>query len=137
MKTLAELAQDLETLFVDWGENPSIQKVVDDSRRVVDGALFVAVRGGSADGHDFIRAAVEAGAAAVVGEIADPGLTVPYVQVPDSRVALAQLASAFFEHPAHRLVMIGVTGTDGKTTTSNLIYESLRAAANFMLQVKK
>jgi UDP-N-acetylmuramoyl-L-alanyl-D-glutamate--2,6-diaminopimelate ligase len=128
MKTLSELVQDLNTLSAQWGDNPNIHKVVDDSRRVVDGALFVAVRGGSADGHDFIQPAVEAGAAAVIGQIADPGLPVPYVQVADSRLALAKVASAYFDHPAHKLIMIGVTGTDGKTTTTNLIFESLRAA---------
>ncbi|MGD8603969.1 MAG: UDP-N-acetylmuramoyl-L-alanyl-D-glutamate--2,6-diaminopimelate ligase, partial [Anaerolineales bacterium] len=70
----------------------------------------------------------KAGAAAIVGETADLDLAIPYVQVHDSRLALARLASAFYDHPARDLVMIGVTGTDGKTTTTNLIYESLRAA---------
>jgi UDP-N-acetylmuramoyl-L-alanyl-D-glutamate--2,6-diaminopimelate ligase len=128
MKTLAELVQGLDTQSARLGDNPGIHKVVDDSRRVVDGALFVAVSGGLADGHDFIPTAVESGAVAVVGEHPDPGLSVPYIQVPDSRLALAKLASAYYEHPAHQMVMIGVTGTDGKTTTTNLIYESLKAA---------
>ena len=99
-----------------------------DSRAVVAGDLFVAVSGGSADGHDYISSAVKNGAIAVVGtrEIANPG--VPYIRVADSREALAYLAAAYYLHPARKLMVIGVTGTDGKTTTSNLLFEILQEA---------
>ncbi len=100
-----------------------------DSRRVAPGYLFVACKGGNLDGHDFVPQAVAAGAAAVVGEqrLCLPG-DVLYVRVPESRLALAQLAAAWHGHPARRLKVVGVTGTDGKTTTVNLIHSILEAA---------
>ncbi len=99
-----------------------------DSRQVQPGDLFVAVSGGASDGHRYIPAAIQAGAGAVVGTQPLTGLAVPYFQVSDSRLALAQLAAAFHGFPARRLTMIGVTGTDGKTTTANLLFHILQAA---------
>jgi UDP-N-acetylmuramoyl-L-alanyl-D-glutamate--2,6-diaminopimelate ligase len=99
-----------------------------DSRRVTQGDLFVALVGESLDGHSYIPAAIEAGAVAIVGE--KPGLKfqVPYVQVSNSRMALAYLAASFYGNPGSKLRVIGVTGTDGKTTTANLIFNILQAA---------
>ena len=99
-----------------------------DSRTVQPGTLFFAIPGVHVDGHDFVPAAVEAGALAVVTErdLHDPG--VPQLIVRRSRDALADAAAAWFDHPSQRLHVIGVTGTDGKTTTSFLADAVLRAA---------
>ena len=98
-----------------------------DSRKVCFGNLFVALTGGSADGHDYIPTAISNGATAVVGT-KDLKLTVPYLKVKDSREALAYLAASFNDHPGRKLIVIGVTGTDGKTTTSNLLFQILKIA---------
>jgi UDP-N-acetylmuramoyl-L-alanyl-D-glutamate--2,6-diaminopimelate ligase len=102
--------------------------VVLDSRKVEPGNLFVALEGGSTDGHQYIPDAVSRGAVAVVGTKRLPPVGVPYLEVADSRLALAQLSAAFYDFPGRDLVVIGVTGTDGKTTTANLIFHILRAA---------
>lgn len=99
-----------------------------DNRQVQPGFLFVARPGAFADGHDFIPDAIRRGAAAIVGQKELFGLSVPYVRVPDSRRAVTHLAAAFYGHPGRKLTVLGVTGTDGKTTTSNLIYHILLAA---------
>lgn len=121
-----------------------IEQVTADSRLVAPrssgatGSLFVAVPGATVDGHRFIEDALSRGAVAVVG-MADPrdampaslggALSgIPYVRVPDSRAALARLAAAFFGFPSRHLRLVGVTGTDGKTTTTNLIYRILLSA---------
>ena len=99
-----------------------------DSRLVRPGFLFVAMLGGSADGHDFIQDAIRLGSAAIVGEQPLDGLSIPYIQVENSRQALTWLAAAFNGNPGRKLTVIGVTGTDGKTTTCNLLYQILLAA---------
>lgn len=120
-----------ERTDIPYGGLPDVEitQVTADSRRVAPGALFVAVRGTQTDGHSFLAEAVRRGAVALVGEKPDAGYGVPYLQVADSRQTLAELAAAWHDYPARKLVMIGVTGTDGKTTTSNLIFQILRSDA--------
>jgi len=102
-----------------------------DSRQVRPGYLFVAIKGLNADGHDYIPQAIQRGAVAVVAERKPSELPqVPFVLVPDSRQALAYLAAALHNYPARKLRVIGVTGTDGKTTTVELIRSILTAAGH-------
>jgi UDP-N-acetylmuramoyl-L-alanyl-D-glutamate--2,6-diaminopimelate ligase len=112
----------------DSAADPQISSLTADSRQVQPGGLFVAMSGGTADGHQYIPAALSKGALAVVGEQPISGLGVPYIRVKNARQALASLAAAFYDYPARKLTMIGVTGTDGKTTTCNLLYQILLAA---------
>lgn len=109
-------------------EDLIINDVVADSRVVQPGNLFVAIPGIITDGHCFIEDAINKGAVAVVGTQDISQLTVPYVRVENSKRALAHLAAAYYGFPARKLTVIGVTGTDGKTTTINLIYGILRNA---------
>jgi len=101
-----------------------------DSRRVRPGWLFAAIKGESANGYDYIPQALANGAAAVMGSLPAPaGLAVPYIQIDgDIHAAVAYLAAALHDFPARKLRMIGVTGTDGKTTTTSMIYHILRCA---------
>lgn len=100
-----------------------------DSREVRAGDIFIAVSGGNVDGHEYISAAIESGAIAIVGtKSLGGGLAVPYIRVEDSREAMAYLAAALYDYPARKLTVIGVTGTDGKTTTSNILYSILKTA---------
>lgn len=108
--------------------NPVITELTADSRRVVPGAMFVAVRGPLSDGHDYIAAALAAGATAIVCERFPTEVTtgVQWVRVSNSAVALGYLASEWYGNPSRKLTLVGVTGTNGKTTTATLLYEMAR-----------
>jgi UDP-N-acetylmuramoyl-L-alanyl-D-glutamate--2,6-diaminopimelate ligase len=99
-----------------------------DSRQVQPGSCFIALCGSELDGHNFIADAIHRGAAIIVGELAQSELRAPYIQVEDSRLAWARLAAGWHGYPARSLVMLGVTGTDGKSTTCNLLFQILKQA---------
>ena len=93
-----------------------------DSRQVQNGDVFVAITGYETDGHKYISKAIELGASAIVLEhVPEGGISVPYIRVDSSRRALAQMAANYFDHPADSMTMVGITGTNGKTTTKELI----------------
>lgn len=110
------------------GEAEITAPVVESDAELQPGGIFVARKGLSVDGHDFIPRAIERGAAAVVGEREISDLPVPYAQVQNAQEAVGYLAAAYWDYPSRKMVVIGVTGTDGKTTTSTLIHSILRVA---------
>ncbi len=117
---LSELLRDVETLEINAPSALEIADIAYDSRAAEPGAAFVAVRGFESDGHRYIPQAAEKGAVCVICE-ERPAIDLPYVIVRDSRLALALMSRNFFRDPASELVMIGVTGTNGKTTTTYLL----------------
>lgn len=117
---LKELLRGLGVLELHADEALDITGVQYDSRQVSPGDLFVAISGFQTDGHKYIPKAMENGAACVVCE-KKPETDIPYVLVPDARVALAALGANWFGHPADDLCVIGITGTNGKTTSTYLL----------------
>ncbi len=105
-----------------------ITAIAYDSRRLNSGDLFVAIRGLQSDGHQYIPEAIAGGAAAVVVDREEIHGSVTTIQVNDSRKALALLSARWFDHPARKLRLVGITGTDGKTTTAYLVHALLHEA---------
>lgn len=132
MKRLSELISSLFIEEIVGDTTRVISNITFDSREVSPGALFVALKGTAADGHFFIPQVIAAGAAAVVCEQIPPmrESSVTYIRVANSHVALGYIASAWFDHPSASLKLVGVTGTNGKTTTATLIYEMARLAGH-------
>lgn len=132
---LSELIAALPAKGISGNLDIDVSGIVHDSRRVRPGDIFVAIKGLNVDGHDYVPEAIARGAMAVVAEREPPLVPprspyFPFVIVPNSRQALAFLSAAFYGFPARKLRMVGVTGTDGKTTTVNLIRAILMAAGH-------
>lgn len=132
MKKLTELLEGIEILEMDGKEELSVQSVHFDSRKIGKGDMFVAQRGVNVDGHIYINKAIELGAVAVVCEELPAEKTegVTFVVVADSSDALGRIASNYYNHPSLELKLVGVTGTNGKTTTATLSYELVRFAGH-------
>jgi len=126
---LRELLQRLDYSLVQGSIDVEVTELVFDSRKAVQGCVFVALTGSRADGHAYIPQVVEKGAAVIVGERpVEVPAHVTYLQVANSRVALAELSAAYFGYPAEQLTVVGITGTKGKTTTSNMVKKILDAS---------
>ena len=129
MKKLNELLRRVDTTQVVGPTNIDITGVLCDSRQVRGGELFVAVVGVAVDAHRFIPQVTQAGAAAILCQKLPETLDeqVTYVVVPDSTSALALVASEWYDRPSEHLRLVGVTGTNGKTTTATLLYEMMQS----------
>ena len=123
---LNKLLQGIDVVAVTGDTSREIDNITFDSRTCRPGSLFIAVPGTAVDGHAFIGKAVEAGASAVLFQNDTPGLEafadVTFVKVVDSRRALALAADNWYDHPSGKLNLVGITGTNGKTTTVTLLY---------------
>lgn len=125
MKTLQDILYRAGIREIKGPTNMEIVSVEFDSRKIVAGSLFVATKGTQVDGHDFIEIAIEKGAVAVVCEHIpiETNPQVTFIKVLDSSEALGYIASNFFDNPSEKLKVVGVTGTNGKTTVATLLYQ--------------
>ena len=128
MKKLSQLLTSIKPLQVVGDTDVEITDLINNSRKAHEGVMFVAINGVAVDAHCFIGDVIDAGARAIVCEQMPETLRqgVTYIQVENSALALAHLADEWFDHPSRRLKLVGVTGTNGKTTTATLLYEMAR-----------
>lgn len=127
-KKLSDLLENIEVTEVIGSTDKEIISLESDSRKTVKGGLFVAVRGVTTDGHKYIPMVASNHVGAIVCEALPSALEkgITYIRVPDSSVAFGKLASAWYGKPSEKLRLVGVTGTNGKTTTATLLYEMAR-----------
>ncbi len=129
MKTIKELIKDLDYTVLCGDPEGEITELIYDTRKVEKGCIFVCMKGANFDSHDAIEEIVEKGAKAIVveREVAVSGNPL-VIKVPDTREALAILSAAYFDHPADKMKVIGITGTKGKTTTTYMVKSILEGA---------
>jgi len=122
---LGKILAGIEIVSFDGDKKSLIEKITFDSRSVAEHSLFVAVKGSKSDGHDFIDDAVKSGAGAIICETlpSRPAKNVCWIKTADSAKALGQVASNFYNNPSSSLKLVGVTGTNGKTTIATLLYK--------------
>lgn len=130
MKKLKDILYKVSVQSVVGATDVAVNAVVFDSRKIVKGDVFVAQKGVTVDGHNFINKAIELGATSVICEEIPKEIKygVTYVQVENSDVALAVMASNYFDNPSKKLQLVGVTGTNGKTTIATLLYQLFQKA---------
>jgi UDP-N-acetylmuramoyl-L-alanyl-D-glutamate--2,6-diaminopimelate ligase len=128
MRYLSEIIDGLAFTELQGSADVEITAVVFDSRKVIPGCVFVAIRGTQSDGHDYILQAIEKGAIAVICETLPERVTgeVDFLMVADATIALGIVAANFYDNPSTRLKLVGVTGTNGKTTIATLLYKLFR-----------
>ncbi len=122
---LQELLKRIPVLETHGNQNREVSEIVFDSRKVVENSLYAAVKGTVSDGHSFINSSVEKGATVIVCEDLPETLNenITYIKVKDSSKTLGQLASNFYGNPSEKLDLIGITGTNGKTSTTTLLFD--------------
>jgi UDP-N-acetylmuramoyl-L-alanyl-D-glutamate--2,6-diaminopimelate ligase len=125
MMELNKILKGIDIISFSGDKKTNVENITFDSRKVTPGSLFVAVRGTKNDGHDFTGNAVKAGALAIICEVIPdkPDNKVVWIKTPDSAKALGQASSNFFNNPSSSLKLVGVTGTNGKTTITTLLYK--------------
>ncbi|MCS4304255.1 UDP-N-acetylmuramoyl-L-alanyl-D-glutamate--2,6-diaminopimelate ligase [Chryseobacterium sp. BIGb0232] len=125
---ITELVNRIPVIEIHGDNNREVSELVFDSRKVTENSLYIAVRGTVVDGHSFITSSIEKGATAIVCEEFPETLAenVTYIKVKDSAKALGHLASNFYGNPSRKLKLIGVTGTNGKTSVSTLLFDVFR-----------
>ncbi|MGJ8745362.1 UDP-N-acetylmuramoyl-L-alanyl-D-glutamate--2,6-diaminopimelate ligase [Polaribacter sp.] len=130
MKNLKDILYQVSILNVFGVTNIEVKNIVFDSRSVRKGDVFIAQKGVTVDGHLYIDKAIELGAIAIICEDfpVDKKIGITYIQVADANVALAVMASNFYENPSSKIPLIGVTGTNGKTTVASLLYQLFKKA---------
>ena len=122
---LEKLIQRVPTLETFGSLNSEVLEIVFDSRKATEGSLYAAIKGSVSDGHSFINSAIEKGAKTIVCEVLPEKMdeNITYIQVKNSSKTLGQLASNFYGNPSEKLKLIGITGTNGKTTVSTLLFD--------------
>ncbi|MCB1102615.1 MAG: UDP-N-acetylmuramoyl-L-alanyl-D-glutamate--2,6-diaminopimelate ligase, partial [Kiritimatiellae bacterium] len=125
---LESITRIIQPLTMRGSQDQEIEGVAYDSRQVKPGYLFVALRGEHENGMDYIDDAVRRGAVAIVSEAPLARRDVAHLMVDDARLALAEISSAYYEHPSEKLDMVGITGTNGKTTTAFMVKHLFEAA---------
>lgn len=129
MKLLQDILYQVPINAIHGSTEKQIGKICTDSREAVPGCLFIALKGIQSDGHQYIAQAIGQGAAAIVCESFPTGISgdATYIQVPDSTLSCGIIGGNFFDHPSERLTLIGVTGTNGKTTIATLLFKLYRS----------
>ena len=122
---LEELLTKIKILEKIGPKNPFVSKIVFDSRKVIEGAIYVALRGTVSDGHSFIESSIDKGTSVIICEVLPENLNekITYVKVENSSKTLGQLASNFYGNPSEKLNLIGITGTNGKTSVTTLLFD--------------
>ena len=129
MRHLQDILLSITALEVKGNTSVDVNGLFIDSRKVVAGSLFIAVKGTAVDGHAFIEKAIELGATVIVCEVMPSELKdgVTYIRLKDCTKAVGQLANAFYYEPSKKMKVVGITGTNGKTTTATLLYQLFEA----------
>ncbi|EZP60529.1 MULTISPECIES: UDP-N-acetylmuramoyl-L-alanyl-D-glutamate--2,6-diaminopimelate ligase [unclassified Exiguobacterium] len=127
MNRLAKLLTELLPIPINEAINPLITNIATDSRQIKPNGLFICINGYTVDGHDYINQAIENGAVAILAERPFPDCPVPIIIVSDTKRLAGQVANRFYNQPSQKMRVYGVTGTNGKTTTTKLAYDLFRA----------